>query len=233
MNLNLSEVLLNINGSFHPLFEPDLTPENTFMLDFSASNKELENIDFYNTHQLNEYIFSRVKKAAKRYGYGGYFENREVYKRSPLFSGGAETSRSIHLGVDIWTDAGQEIFSPLDARVHSLQNNAQFGDYGPTIILEHLLNGQVFYTLYGHLSPQSLMGLNAGDRIGPGTPFAEVGSFPVNGDWPPHLHFQVINDMQGNWGDFPGVCLASEKEKFSQLCPDPLVFFKGLNYIHK
>ena len=24
----------------------------------------------------------------------------------------------------------------------------------------------------------------------------------VNGDYPPHLHFQIINDLQGNFGDF-------------------------------
>jgi len=227
--MDLLEKLNSLNGSFHPIFEPDLTAENTFMLDFSASNPDLESFDFGNTQQLDQYIFEQVKASGKQYGYGGYLEDREVYRRSPLFTQGNAPSRSIHLGVDIWAPAGQDVFSPLDARIHSLQNNANFGDYGPTIILEHELNGNRFYSLYGHLSIESLMGLHPGDRVGPGTPFCQVGNFPVNGDWPPHLHFQVITDMMEKWGDFPGVCLASEKEKYRKICPDPLAFFRGLH----
>jgi peptidoglycan LD-endopeptidase LytH len=44
----------------------------------------------------------------------------------------------------------------------------------------------------------------------------------VNGDWPPHLHFQLITDMMGNTGDFPGVCLPEEKQAYKVLCPDPI-----------
>ncbi|MDX9940905.1 MAG: peptidoglycan DD-metalloendopeptidase family protein [Bacteroidales bacterium] len=217
-----------ISDALHPLFEPELNQGNTFMLDFSGSNKDLQTIDFGNTSQLDKYISAQIRKSGKQYGYGGYLENREVYRRSALFSKNQDEARSIHLGVDIWAPAGQEVFSPLDAKIHSLQNNAQFGDYGPTIILEHKLEGKTFFTLYGHLSLESLMGLHPGDRIGPGTPFCQVGNFPVNGDWPAHLHFQVILDMMGKWGDFPGVCLASEKEDYSRICPDPIVFFRQL-----
>ncbi|MEE4176906.1 MAG: peptidoglycan DD-metalloendopeptidase family protein [Bacteroides sp.] len=220
---------MNAKARFlHPLFEPDLHPGNTFRLDFSKDNKDLLSIDFDNTLQLDEYIFSQVKGSGKQYGYGGYMENRQVYQRSTLFAKDRGESRSIHLGVDIWAPAGQDIFSPLDSKIHSMQNNAKYGDYGPTIILEHQLDGFIFFTLYGHLSLESLMGLHPGDRIGPGTPFCQVGNFPVNGDWPSHLHFQVITDMMGNWGDFPGVCLASEKEYYNQICPDPIVFFREL-----
>ncbi len=226
--MELFEMLNTLNGSFHPLFEPDLSLENTYLLDFSGSNPDLDRFDFSNTGQLDEYIFGKVKASGKQYGYGGYLEDREVYRRSPLFTQANKPARSIHLGVDIWAPAGQDVLSPLDARIHSLKNNANFGDYGPTIILEHEINGRHFYTLYGHLSLESLMGLHPGDRIGPGTPFCQVGNFPINGDWPPHLHFQVITDVMGEKGDFPGVCLASEKEKYRKICPDPVVFFKGL-----
>ena len=226
--MELTKKLSQSGNSLHPLFEPDLHPGNTYLIDFSGSNKDLQSIDFGNTLDLDEYISLMLKGSSKQYGYGGYLENRQVYQRSSLFSGNQCDARSIHLGVDIWAPAGQDIFSPLDARIHSLQNNARFGDYGPTIILEHELDGFYFYTLYGHLSLESLMGLHPGDRIGPGTPFCQVGNFPVNGDWPSHLHFQVILDMLGNWGDFPGVCLDSEKEKYSQICPDPRFFFRQL-----
>ncbi|RYZ44700.1 MAG: peptidase M23, partial [Chitinophagaceae bacterium] len=38
--------------------------------------------------------------------------------------------------------------------------------------------------------------------------------------WPPHLHFQIIKDMHGWKGDYPGVCRFSEKEAYLQNCPD-------------
>lgn len=228
--MNFFEKINAQTNSLHPLFDPDLHPGNTFSLDFSKNNIDLQTIDFDNSEKLGEYIFSQVKGSGKQYGYGGYLENRQVYQRSALFAKDQGESRSIHLGVDIWTPAGQDVFSPLDSRIHSLQNNAHHGDYGPTIILEHQLDGMTFFTLYGHLSLESLMGLNPGDRIGPGIPFCQVGNYPVNGDWPSHLHFQIILDMMGKRGDFPGVCLASEKEYYSQICPDPIVLFRHLHY---
>ena len=47
---------------------------------------------------------------------------------------------------------------------------------------------------------------------------AEIGDDLVNGSWPPH--FQVISDMSGYRGDFPGVCKPSEREAYLQGCPD-------------
>jgi peptidoglycan LD-endopeptidase LytH len=50
---------------------------------------------------------------------------------------------------------------------------------------------------------------------------AAFGEPAENGHWPPHLHFQVILDMQGMKGDFPGVCKFSERGKFLANSPDP------------
>ena len=105
--------------------------------------------------------------------------------------------------------------------VHSLADNANFGDYGPTVILQHELEGTVFFSLYGHLSRREWQHLRPGQAIAQGEAFATVGPFPENGDWPPHLHFQLIADMQGWVGDFPGVARPSEREAWAALCPDP------------
>jgi hypothetical protein len=53
--------------------------------------------------------------------------------------------------------------------------------------------------------------------------FASAGPPPSNGDWPPHLHFQVTVNMIGYRGDFPGVASEIEKIQYLQLCPDPNV----------
>ena len=87
-------------------------------------------------------------------------------------------------------------------------------------MLEHELEGIPFYTLYGHLSLASLDGLYEGREISQGTQLAEIGDEAVNGSWPPHLHFQVIRDMGGYRGDFPGVCKPSERAAYLQRCPD-------------
>ena len=71
--------------------------------------------------------------------FGGYNEVRKLYKRSELFAGGRDedSHRNIHLGLDLWAPAGTSVMAVLEGRVHSFRNNAAFGDYGPTIILEH------------------------------------------------------------------------------------------------
>jgi murein DD-endopeptidase MepM/ murein hydrolase activator NlpD len=87
--------------------------------------------------------------------------------------------------------------------------------------LEHSLNGTVFYTLYGHLSRESLREKISGTRIPKGSQVGTLGAPPINGDWPPHLHFQIITDMLGKVGDYPGVAAESQREYFLALCPDP------------
>ncbi|MDX5345953.1 MAG: peptidoglycan DD-metalloendopeptidase family protein, partial [Hymenobacteraceae bacterium] len=142
------------------------------------------------------------------------------YERSTLFEG-SDQYRSIHLGVDIWADAGTEVLAPLDGKVHSFRDNNNFGDYGPTLILEHQLENKIFYTLYGHLSRSSLIGLVEDNVFRKGERIGWIGNYPENGNWPPHLHFQIITDMEGRKGDFPGVVAKQEREKYQQLCPDP------------
>jgi murein DD-endopeptidase MepM/ murein hydrolase activator NlpD len=129
--------------------------------------------------------------------------------------------RSIHLGIDLFVVEGTEITSPLPATVHSAADNAGLGNYGPTVILRHHLDGIEFHTLYGHLSRTSLNHLEPGQVIAAGDPVAEVGDLQENGSWPPHLHFQIITEPLHDEVDYPGVAAPSERERFLQLCPDP------------
>ena len=56
---------------------------------------------------------------------------------------------------------------------------------------------------------------------------AGKGHYDENGDWPPHLHFQLIVDMQEYRGDYPGACTIDEQDWYAQNCPDPR-FFLGI-----
>ena len=40
-----------------------------------------------------------------------------------------------------------------------------------------------------------------------GERLCKVGSPPTNGNWPPHVHFEIIMDMLGRDGEFPGMYL--------------------------
>lgn len=108
--------------------------------------------------------------------------------------------------MDLWYHANTPIYTPLDAVLYSFKNNTNHGDYGPTIILEHQINGVVFYTLYGHLSVSSIENLEVGKTFKQAEQIATLGEALVNGDYPPHLHFQIIIDIQDYKGDYPGVC---------------------------
>lgn len=200
--------------------------DNLLLLDFTEKNQALTGEVVGNTDLFTAYIDSCLKKSSTSngmvYGIGGYDEHRTVYSRSKVFdSPEGQEPRRLHLGIDIWGSAGTGVYAPMDAVVHSFAFNDHYGDYGATIILHHQLETFSFYSLYGHLSLQDLSGLAEGKHIAAGDPFAHFGEPGENGHWPPHLHFQLIIDMQGMKGDYPGVCKLSEREKYLANCPDP------------
>ncbi|MEJ7588100.1 MAG: peptidoglycan DD-metalloendopeptidase family protein [Ferruginibacter sp.] len=235
MKNEIEYVLLKNRAAFHPVVRFNPAKDKLYHLDFSAKNTELTTSDIADTQRLSQYIDRKLQSNHAKFGIGGYNENRILYKRSNLFepaglSGtyhgespeGADISpRSVHLGIDIWGPVGTEVFVPLGGMVHSFAFNNNFGDYGATIILEHQLDTIVFHTLYGHVSLVDLAQLQEGKYISRGERIAHFGGPSENGWWPPHLHFQVIGDMDLNEGDYPGVCTVGERRKYLQNCPDP------------
>lgn len=194
-------------------------------LDFTENNPDLSGIDLTDTAVFTEYVFGKLRRSGAVVGVGGYNEHRIIYRRSPHFNQ-TEEPRCIHLGMDLWAKAGTPVFAPLDGVVHSFQDNNQFGDYGPTIILEHRLDHQPVFALYGHLNRASLVGLRVGMSVKTGQQIGEIGPYPENGDWPPHLHFQLMTDLLGHQGDFPGVCSLRERERYLAICPNPNILLE-------
>lgn len=202
-------------------------------LDFTSRNTELHGEILSDTKIFTAWVEGKLKAAGARYGIGGYAEHRTVYSISKVFDAGKpdEEPRRLHLGTDIWGKPNTPVMAPLDGIVHSFAFNNRFGDYGATIILSHQLEGYTFYTLYGHLSLNSIKNLQEGNRMEKGDVFAEFGIPAENGSWPPHLHFQLILDI-GEWkGDYPGVCRFSEKEKWLANSPDPDIILQINQYI--
>jgi peptidoglycan LD-endopeptidase LytH len=233
-SLNWEERLKAYGTRFFPVV-PLEKGDRLLQMDFTDGNKALTRNLVKDTEEFTKYINHCLSSEGARYGIGGYNEIRTIYSRSDLFDKsrpavielqhhGLETKeepRCIHLGIDVWGKPYTKVMAPLDGIVHSFAFNNGFGDYGATIILTHNLEGNIFHTLYGHLSLNSIKNIQEGDRITGGDVFAEFGIPFENGQWPPHLHFQVIIDMEDKKGDYPGVCAPSEKEKYLSNCPDP------------
>lgn len=195
-------------------------------LDLSVTNEDLKNLKLDNAVDFENYIENFLAKHSAKVAFGGYFEIRNLYKRSSIFNDSAVEERNIHIGLDLWIKAGTTVLAAVDGVIHSFNNNVGLGDYGPTIILEHIIDRQKFYTLYGHLSVESLSEIKVGTPVTKGQQIATLGDALVNGNYAPHLHFQIIIELLSASGDYPGVCSSKDQEYYLQNCPDPNILLK-------
>jgi 4-aminobutyrate aminotransferase-like enzyme/Ser/Thr protein kinase RdoA (MazF antagonist) len=141
---------------------------------------------------------------------GRYDEERTIY-RAPEFRTPDGRRRTRHMAVDLFAPAGTPVRAPYDGVVERRENRANQGDYGGLLVLRH--DGP-FWTLHGHLDPETL----AEGRVKAGEEIARLGSPEVNGGWPPHLHLQLFTDLVA---DLPGVALSAEGDLWRSICPDP------------
>ncbi|MGH1337371.1 MAG: peptidoglycan DD-metalloendopeptidase family protein [Aureispira sp.] len=218
--------LSNLSTSLIPIRASESPSKKYTKIDLSTAAKALEQLDLTNPTAMEIYIKGYCAQQGASVAYGGYLEERNLYKRSDHFNQeDASTERNIHLGVDFWAAKGTPVLAPLSGKIHSFQDNVGLGDYGPTILLAHELVGECFYSLYGHLNRTSLEGLVVGQTIKAGEVLAHLGGAEVNGDYAPHLHFQLIRDLEGKKGDYPGVCSQKDLPFYQQNCPDPALLF--------
>lgn len=195
-------------------------------LDLSVTNSELIANKPENADDFELFISNFLKKNNAEVAFGGYIEGRTLYQRSTIFKNDSISERNIHIGLDLWTKVGTTVLAPIDGKVHSFKNNIGLGDYGPTIILEHTVENEIFYTLYGHLSLESIENLSVGTFFNKGEQIGNLGSSDVNGDYAPHLHFQIIHNIEAYSGDYPGVCSTNDLNFYIENCPDPNLLLK-------
>jgi murein DD-endopeptidase MepM/ murein hydrolase activator NlpD len=162
----------------------------------------------------------------------GYLEERSFYntKRFERIINGITEFRNIHLGTDFWLPAGTAVHVPFDGTVVISHYNNFHKDYGALIVVQHTLLGNTIYTLYGHLSKDSLALSPKGKQLKQGEFLAYLGNEDENGHWLPHLHFQLITDLLGETENYNGVAFPSEIDRWKTLCPDPdLIFEESLH----
>ncbi len=208
------------------VLDPSISTRTYISIDLSDSNTALKQIDITNPMFCQQYIDYVLAKNNAHVAYGGYLEKRSLYANSSAFKVPGQPERKIHLGLDFWTNAGTAVLAPVDGVVHSYANNISRGDYGPTIILMHRMSGKVLYTLYGHLALASIVNVHPGDHFKKGEVIGTLGTPEVNGNYAPHLHFQLIRDLGGWTGDYPGVCSIKEIGEYKENCPNPALLAK-------
>jgi 4-aminobutyrate aminotransferase-like enzyme/Ser/Thr protein kinase RdoA (MazF antagonist) len=203
--------------------DPRTAPRVT--LDLSVGSTEWSDLDGrHDTAAWTAAIVARMRAAGARLAIGRYDEARRWYT-APQYrvtTDEGDEWRTVHLGVDLFVEAGTDVLAPLDGTVESVRDNAGPLDYGPTVILRHAAapGARPWYTLYGHLG-RSALTLRPGQVIARGDRIGNVGGVDENGGWPPHLHLQLIVDLLGYVGDFPGVARSSERAMWLSLSPDP------------
>ncbi|MEM1118867.1 MAG: aminotransferase class III-fold pyridoxal phosphate-dependent enzyme, partial [Bacteroidota bacterium] len=212
-------------GTFGKVVEADLLHDPKIILDLSVGSLDLgNNPNFEDAHKFEVLVDRLMEDAEVKISIGKYNEIRPIYTSDAFTVQGNEGPqwRTLHVGLDVFMVAETPVFAPLAGKVHSFNNNVGDRDYGPAIILAHEISPNfTFYTLYGHLSEDSLEHLSVGMPIAKGQQIAKIGARPINGDWPPHLHFQVVLDMLDYEGDFPGVAFPHQQHLWTSLCPNP------------
>lgn len=210
----------------HHLGAPDVC-----WLDLGVGSLDLGNHEnVLDANKLHIRILEMMAAQQATVGLGHYNEVRPLYTADSFTATGNDGPqwRSVHIGLDVFMPAGTPVFAPLAGRVHSFANNRGERDYGPTIILEHEVSETLtFYTLYGHLDEASIENLQPGQPIAKGQLLCRMGPMPVNGNWSPHLHFQIILDMLDGQGDFPGVAFPEQRELWTSIVPDPWLLLAG------
>ncbi len=160
--------------------------------------------------------YSHLPDASAFKGAGGYLEHRPGMYTSEIYGG----VRCVHMGVDIWQEAGAPVYAFADGKIFGARDNDNPLDYGPTIVTEYTIGDKKLYALYGHLSRESLKKFTAGDEICKGQLLGELGTKEENGGWIPHLHFQ-LSVKKPDVPDMPGVVSVEDALRLASVYPDP------------
>ncbi|BAO54767.1 peptidoglycan DD-metalloendopeptidase family protein [Nonlabens marinus] len=211
--------------AFKYLIDPQYPAVDYFHIDLSINNPFWDTNDVSDIPIFEEYLAKKRIENNKFVAHGGYKEQRALYRRSARFQDGAV--RDVHMGIDLWAPAGASVHAIMDGTIHSFADNDDTGNYGPTLILEHDYQDKKLYSLYGHLSKSNMQDWEVGVRFRESEQIATLGTPLENGGYSPHLHFQLMTDMQGHKGDFPGVLAEDDLQNYSGVILDPNPFIFG------
>ena len=101
-----------------------------------------------------------------------------------------EGASTFHEGVDFDPGNGAQITAIADGTVR-LVDPADDGGLGVHVIVDHVIDGELVSSVYGHMQIGSVQ-VTEGERITAGQAIGKVGSTGVSTG--PHLHFEIRLD---------------------------------------
>ena len=215
------------NFSLSDLF-PSIDRKGVYRIDLSVSSKWIGHQEESTNLNLFQFKTEQLQKEhPEKIIAGGYLEPRSLYTSTAYDKIGnhGKESRTIHLGIDYWLPENTPIHALFDGEVVTAVNDAGDKEYGGLIILKHCEEGMTFFTLYGHNTVDSVLKHHVGKIIKKGEKIAELGNYPENGNWAPHLHFQILLSTLNYVDDFPGVAYYRQLNVWKSICPDPNLLF--------
>lgn len=149
---------------------------------------------------------------------GRYGEDRSIYDADT-----GPARRSIHHAIDVYAPAGTPVLAPLPGRVAMLGNDTSIDGFGGIVVLEHEAGtAQRFWTFYGHLAPAGLADLALGTAVGTGDVLGTLGAPAENGNWPPHVHMQLMTLLCFDRAEaIIGLSLRREWDLWESIFPNP------------
>lgn len=142
-------------------------------------------------------------------GVGAWFEFNPIPKglfdgielQNPVYADRNLTQYVLHQGLDYNSKpelkGKQKVVAVYDSVVHKVASDSTSGNY---IVLKHDYNGNIFYSVYMHLSQPK--GITVGMIIKKGEWFANVGNTgSASGLYSTHLHFEVRDSSYTGYYD--------------------------------
>lgn len=193
--------VLRQQSLIHPVIH---LPQSYQVLDFSAGQKE--------PSSPSPFLFTIGKYNEERQG---------LYPKSEF------GDRCIHMGIDIGTPEGTQVYSFFAGTIYQQYIDSHPFGFGPCVVTKHEIAGLTFYALYGHLSKDSIEVFSENDSFSGGTVLGKVGEKAENGGWNPHLHFQ-ISMLDPKEFSIQGVISKSDRQVMTQHYPDPRIILGAL-----
>src|SRR3989344_5661245 len=135
--------LIDAKENIAPVVPIEILTSPFYRFDLSRHNPDIAHVDMGRPETLRKYIVDTLTERRCGWGFGGWGEDRALYKTHPFFKDKAG-DHSIHLGMDIWLPAETPVFVPFTGTVHGFKDNSTDHNYGPSIITEHRIGDASF-----------------------------------------------------------------------------------------
>ncbi|MEE9407168.1 MAG: aminotransferase class III-fold pyridoxal phosphate-dependent enzyme [Polaribacter sp.] len=215
---------------------PFINKNEAHHLDLNVSSKWIGHQQDFNNLDLFQFKIDQLQKEVPtKIIAGGYLEPRALYTSTAYdkIGNSGRESRSIHLGVDFWLPELTPIHALFNGEIVIVVNDAGDKEYGGLVVLKHTFEDFEFFTLYGHNTIESATKHKVGNIILKGEKIVELANYPENGNWAPHLHFQILLSLFDYKVDFPGVTYLNQIDVWKSICPDPNLLFKSEALLEK